>query len=317
MVIVFFGSGEFALPTLNWLKNSAHQVALVVTQPPRPAGRGKRLTPTPVGVLAREFGWPVHEPENINDPAMVTTLGGSGARLGLVIAYGQKLGNGVLNSFAGGCINLHASLLPRYRGAAPINWAILKGEERTGCTVFRITERMDAGPVLSSRWTMIKPDETAGELHDRLAGIGVDAVDAALQLFANDRVPEGTPQDDALATRAPKLEKCDGTIRFDSPAEKVVRHIRGMTPWPGASTIFHGSDGRWEKIAIVRCRRAEIPTRPDLPPGTLDARLFVAAADGFVELFEVKPSAGRQMTWQDYVNGRHVRAGDHFRPPDE
>ncbi len=312
MRLIFMASGAFAVPTLRWLHESDHEVTLVVTQPARGSGRGRKVTPTPVAEIARELNLPVLEAENVNAPEMMQRLKACDARLGLVIAFGQKLGRELLDLMPGGCINLHASLLPTYRGAAPINWAIVKGEEKTGCSVFRIVERMDAGPILSSKWTYIKPLETAGQLHDRLAGVGVDAVDSALQLFDDEKIPEGTPQDDALASKAPKLKKNDGLISFDRLTSDVLHHICGMTPWPGARTTFHSSAEHNEEVTIVSTRPIEIPCKPSELPGTLDARLYVATADGYIELLEIKPASSRLMSWQEFVNGRHVKAGDVF-----
>lgn len=316
MRIVFMASGEFAIGTLRHLAQSDHEVAAVVTQPARGAGRGRRITPTPVHSLADEFDLPVFEADEVNHPDFVEKIRSLEADLGLIIAFGQKLGPELLAAIRGGCVNLHASLLPRYRGAAPINWAVVNGEEKTGVTVFKIVERMDAGPILTSRWTYLKPEETAGELHDRLAGIGVDAVRTTLDMFADGNVPEGEPQDEALATKAPKLTKKDGDIDFALPARRVCRHICGMTPWPQASARFEAQDGRWEKVAVVRARPAEPMTPPSIDPGLIDARLCVAAADGFIELLEIKPAAGRTMTWREYVNGRHVSEGDRFVAPE-
>jgi len=315
MRILFLGSGEFAVPTLRHLAQSIHELPLVITQPARPSGRGRRTTPTPLCQAAIELELETLEVEDINAPEIVARIQALDTRLGLAIAFGQKIGPELLESMPGGCINLHASLLPKYRGAAPINWAVVRGEERTGCTVFQIVEPMDAGPVFVSRWTAIRPEETAGELHDRLAGIGVDAVDAALALFDEGAIPQGTPQVDAEATRAPKLKKADGYIRFDRPAAEVIRHIHGMTPWPGAAARYQSDDDRWEKVNIARVRRAEVPGSPTIAPGTLDERRFVATDDAFIEILEIKPSSGRIMTWPDYVNGRHVAAGDQFLTP--
>jgi len=310
MRIVFLGSGGFATPTLRWLQQSEHRVELVVTQPARPGGRGRNLIATDVRRCADELGLRTIEAEDVNLPDFASEIRSLAADLGIVIAFGQKLGRDFLSAIRTGCINLHASLLPKYRGAAPINWAILRGEEKTGCTVFRIVERMDAGPILASRWTYIKPEESAGELHDRLAAVGVDAVQAALASFTDGMPPEGTPQDDARATTAPKLKKSDGHLRFDRPVVEIVRRICAMTPWPGAAARFQSGEGRWEDLMIVRARRAEVPDPPKIPPGTIDVRRYVAASDGHLEILEVKPSSGRLMTWADFVNGRHVAAGD-------
>lgn len=315
MRIVFLASGAFALPTLRWLGQSEHEVPLVVSQPPRPRGRGRKTASTPVAAAARDLGIRVIEANDVNSAEMVAELRSHSARLGLVIAFGQKLGQEVCDCFPGGCVNLHASLLPKYRGAAPINWAIINGEERTGCTVFQIVERMDAGPIFITRGTEIQPEETTGELHDRLAGIGVDAVQAAFELFQGDESPRGKPQDDALATPAPKLKKSDGAVRFDRPAAQVVNHVHGMTPWPGASAEYQGTDGRREKVLLTRVRLAERSPTPTIAPGTVDERLFVALSDGFLEILQIKPSSGKVMSWQEFVNGRHVRAGDILQPP--
>jgi len=312
MRLIVLASGEFARPTLRWLAQSDHEVVTVVTQPARKSGRGQKMARTPAAALAEELGIETIAPADVNAPEMVARLASQGARLGLAIAFGQKFGPALLAAFPEGCINLHASMLPKYRGAAPINWAVVNGEQRTGCTVFRMVARMDAGPVLASRWTEIKPEETAGELHDRLAGIGVDAVNAALRSLEQDPVPAGTPQDESQATRAPKISKIDGLIRFYRPARAVANHICGMTPWPGAQTRYASKEGRWENVAITRARPAEDPAPPGAPPGSIDARRYVAAADRYLELLEIKPSSGRNMAWAEYVNGRHVAVGDMF-----
>lgn len=312
MRLVFLGSGAFAEPTLRWLHDSEYEVPLVVTQPARAAGRGRRVTRTPVRAVADELGIEVLEAENVNEPRWIERIRSLHAHVGLVIAFGQKLSDELLGAMPAGCVNLHASLLPKYRGAAPINWAVVNGEERTGCTVFRIVRRMDAGPILATRWTAIRPEETAGELHGRLAHIGVDTVDAALKLHAGGVVPPGEPQDDTQATLAPKLAKGDGAVEFGKPADMVANHILGMTPWPAATARFESQAGRWENVSIVRARPAETADAPGIDPGTIDERRYVATADGFIELLELKPSSGRIMTWQEYVNGRHVEAGDRF-----
>ncbi len=310
MRIVVLASGEFAVPTLRWLARSEHEVPLLVTQPARPGGRGRQLTPTPARLLAGQLELKTLEVENINAVDVIHTLRSLPADLGLAIAFGQKLGPQVMQSARHGYVNLHASLLPKYRGAAPINWAIVRGEARTGCTVFRMVETMDAGPILTSRCTEIKPEETAGELHERLAGIGVDAVRAAIDLFDKGGDTAGSPQDESQVTLAPKLRKSDGNERFDRSAAEIARHVLGMTPWPGAACMFRAADGRWEKVNLIRVRVAEDPSPTKIPPGTIDDRRYVAASDRFLEVLEIQPSSKRIMTWAEYVNGRHVRAGD-------
>ncbi|MCH9000988.1 MAG: methionyl-tRNA formyltransferase [Planctomycetes bacterium] len=312
MRIIFLGSGRFAMPTLRWLAESDHTVALVVTQPARPSGRGRRIVRTPVQALADDLGLETIAIQDVNEPEFVRGLLARDARIGLAIDFGQKIGPALLDGWPGGCLNLHASLLPKYRGAAPINWAIVHGEERSGCTVFRMVEKMDAGPILTSRWTEIKPEETADELHARLAGIGVDAVQATFALFAGGDIPAGTPQNEAEATKAPKLQKKDGFIDFDLPVARVANHICGMTAWPGARARFRSDDDRFEAVTLIRARPAETPAKPDIPPGTINANRYVATRDGFLEILEIKPSSGRVMGWQDYVNGRHVAEGDMF-----
>jgi len=315
MRVVFLGSGHFAVPALRWLDASEHQITLVITQPARRSGRGRKRTPTLVHSAATELGLEVFETEDVNTDNAVSTIRGTDSRLGVVVAFGQLLRGRLLGALPAGCINLHASLLPKYRGAAPINWAIVRGEEVTGCTVFRIVKELDAGPVLSTRQTAIGAGETAGELHDRLAVLGVDAVAEALAMFEGDNVPAGRPQDDTVATSAPRLKKSDGAIDFARPADVVLNHIRGMTPWPGAATRFQARDGRWENVTITRARCARGFAGPELPPGTIDGRQLVALPGGRLEILRLKPSGGREMCWGEYMNGRHVAEGDRFALP--
>lgn len=308
MRVVYFGSGEFAVPTLRWLLNSPHEVAAVVTQPDRPAGRGKHPMPTPVGQLAEAQGLIVHKIADANDPAFVGAMSSLRADLGIVAAFGQKLHPTLRAAFAGECINIHGSLLPKYRGAAPINWAILNGEPKTGVTVFRIVDRIDAGPVLIRRETMIGSTETAEELHDRLAGIACDAIGATLELLQRDLHALGDPQDESQVTRAPKLTKADGMLRFDEPAERIALRCRAMWSWPGARCLYRGSDGRAEEVIIATA--SAIPARANESPGIITPLLTVATGQGTLEIHGLKPAGKRVMSWQDFVNGRHVRPGD-------
>ncbi len=311
MRLLFLGSGEFGVPLLRNLAQQ-HDIAMVISQPDRPSGRGRQTRPTPIKAMAEKLGLEVMTPRDVNDPEVTARLLELGATVGVVVAFGQKVGPGLLDGLPGGCINAHASLLPRHRGAAPIHYAIRSGDEETGVTVFRLTDRMDAGAILAMRRTAIDPDETTTELHDRLAGIAVDAMSGALERLAADPTTPGTVQDEAAATLAPKLRKEDGRIPFAQPVDRVAAHICAMWSWPGASTTFVSQDGaRREELIIARARPAE--GQPvDLPPGTIDERMYVATGDGLLEILEVKAAGGRLMTWPEYVNGRHIAAGDRF-----
>lgn len=318
MRILFFGSGEFAIPTLRSILNDGHEIVAVVTQPDRPRGRGKEVLPTPLKAAAIDLGRSVLTTDNVNDAEMTARLKSLGADLAYVAAFGQKIGPELLTAFPIGIVNLHASLLPALRGAAPINWAIINGDHEAGVTVFRLVEKMDAGPVLVQRRTVIGDVETADELHDRLARIGCDAVRAAFDLLAAEPMTPGIPQDASKATVAPKLSKADGHIAFDQSASKVAHRICGLWTWPGASCRYQSADGhRDEVVTLARARANE--GRPRSAPttesfGRITEILSVKTAEGELDILEIKPAGGRVMPWQDFVNGRHVAPGDRFVP---
>ena len=318
MRILFFGSGEFSIPTLASLGDDGHKVVAVVTQPDRARGRGKRPSPTPPREYASEHGIPTLAPEDVNAPDVVAHLKSLKPELGYVAAFGQKIGRELLEAFPAGIINLHASLLPLLRGAAPIQWSILNGDAETGVTVFRLVEKMDAGPILVQRRTLINPGETANELHDRLARIGCDAVRAAVELLAADPKAPGTPQDPAKATKARKLAKADARVTFDQPVGVVARRICGLWSWPGAVCRFASADGsRNETVTLARAIPYEGQARPAPSPdylGRITEMMSVQCLDAELALLQIKPAGGRLMDWRDFVNGRHVRAGDRFVP---
>lgn len=316
MKIIFMGSGDFALPTFRSIREDGHRIVMTVTQPPRPGGRGRAPTPTPINVAADEAGVPVLCPPNVNDPAVVDQLLSLDADLAYVAAFGQKIGPRLLGGFPAGIINLHASLLPALRGAAPIQWAVIRGLRETGVSVFRLVSQMDAGPILVQRRTAVRPDETAEELHDRLARVGCDAVRAALELLAADPRAPGTPQDPAAATLAPKLTKADGRISFDRGTCELANTIRGLWSWPGAQCRFLDAAGtREERVTIARAVPYEGRVAPAATPeecGRITPVLGVQTRDGAIAILEIKPAGGRLMTWQEFVNGRHVKPGDRF-----
>lgn len=312
MRVVFFGSGEFAVPSLRWFGNSEHEVALVVTQPDRPAGRGKKLMPTPVAAQALADGVPVERCPDVNAPEFVHRLRELGAHLGVVIAFGQKILEPARLAFSSQCVNLHASLLPKFRGASPIVAAMLAGETQTGVSVFRLVDRMDAGPVLIRRQTAIAPSETAEELEYRLARVGCDAIDATMKLHETSPLPVGEPQDESQASRAPKLTKADGYLRFDLPAERVALRCRAMWPWPGGRCRFVSAAGQTEEVTFVSV--TTVPVAVGVPPGAITPVLTVATSQGCLEIQAIQPAGKRAMSWQDFVNGRHVKPGDRFEP---
>lgn len=332
MRIVLFASGEFALPTLLALGEAPlrdrHDIVAVVTQPDRPAGRGKAAKPTPVRIAAQAMGLPVHAIQNVNDESFIGRLRELHGDLGLVIAFGQKITAPVCELFTHQCVNLHASLLPAYRGAAPFQWAVINGEKRTGVTVFELVDRMDAGPIYAQLETPIQENERACELHDRLAVLGIDAVLATLEMLERKPPVQPAPQDDAKATRAPKLSKTGGYIRFDQPTEKLVNHINGLWSWPGATCEYAPRNGSPIRVTIAHAKVAPIRAATvseqshttgqstetlqsaNFIPGTFNEALHVATIDGWIEILEIQPQGKRVMAFRDFVNGRHVQSGD-------
>lgn len=302
MRLVFFGSGAFGRPTLAELSRR-HQVELIVTQPDRPAGRGGKLTPTPIAAFAHESlpSVPVIKPEQVNTAETVAQIRGVNADAWVVIAFGQKLGRALLDGvFA---INLHASLLPRWRGAAPINAAVLAGDTRTGNSVITLADRMDAGLVLGQSFRDIDRLQTAGELHDLLAGDGPELVDRVLREHAEGRLNPVT-QDDRGVTIAGKLSKDDGVANFQQPADFLRRQIHALTPWPGVSATVGAV-----ALKLLRADAEDGPVdggQPAVSPGTLiDAPRGVIACGGGSRLrvLEVQPAGRRPMAWDEFMRG--------------
>ena len=298
MRIVFFGSGAFGVPTLRRLA-AEHEVPLVVSQPDRPAGRNRSLTPTPVAQASAKLGIPVINPECVNDASVGSQIRAA-AKSFVVIAFGQKLGRPLLDgAFA---VNLHASLLPKYRGAAPINWAMINGERETGLSVITLADRMDAGDVLGQSITPIDPHETAGELHDRLSEMGPSLVLEVIRRYEAGHLPR-LKQDERLATPAPKLAKGEGTVRFHQPAASVRNRVHGLTPWPGCTIELAGQNLRLTRVEVA----SELAL--DEPPGVLLADHTVACSPGAIRLLSVQPPGGKLMSFEAYCNGHEVLPG--------
>jgi methionyl-tRNA formyltransferase len=303
---VFFGSPAFAVPSLDALHELA-DVAAVVCQPDKPAGRGLTLTPPAVKVRALELGLTVQQPTKLRTGEVATWLRALAPDVALVVAYGRILPRDLLDAPRLGCVNVHASLLPKYRGAAPITWAVVRGERETGVTLMQLDEGMDTGPTFARAATPIGPDETAGELGVRLAQLGADAVRQWLPGYvAGQSVLE--PQDGQLATAAPVLEKDHGRIDWSRPAAQVHDHVRGMSPWPGAFTTARG------KTLKVHATRALEARGAAGPPGRVliadKTGVIVVCGAGAVELVTVQPEGKRAMRATDWVAGRGVAADD-------
>ncbi|MFO0837773.1 MAG: methionyl-tRNA formyltransferase [Phycisphaerae bacterium] len=301
MRIIFLGTGEFGVESLTALIRAGHEVVQVVSQPNRPAGRGRAVQPTAIHAHADRLGLSHLQTADIN--ALAPSEIAHGAELGVVAAFGQKIGPAWLQALPRGMINLHASLLPRYRGAAPFQWAILNGDATTGVTVFQLDERWDAGPVWGRRETPIGELETADELHDRLALLGAEMLPDCLVRIARNDAP--MPQDATAATRAPKLTKADGFVDWTLPAARVARRIHGLWSWPGAAVDCELCSGKRERILLSRARVAEVATAEKrFAPGELDADGAVACGEGRVLLLEVKPAGGKLMSFDAFRNGR-------------
>lgn len=312
MKIVYLGSGQFGMGSLNALAASGHSLQFIVTQPPRAAGRGQKPKPTPVANWAKSHSIPFIETHNVNKPEEIAKIASYEPDLILVIAFGQKIGTELINLPPKGAINIHASLLPKYRGAAPINWAIINGETETGISIIALAEKMDAGPICAQTRTKIGPDETAGLLHDRLAEIAAPLLLKTLDQIANGTVVY-TEQDHAKATLAPKLQKKDGFLDFTEPAKILRRKILGFWPWPGAKASYLSKEtGKSVQVTISMAHIVEGSNPTGLQVGTLDENLNIICGEGALKITKIKPSGSSLMDFKDFVNGRHTSPGDMF-----
>lgn len=312
MKIAYLGSGDFGLDCLNALRDSNHSVQFILTQPPRAAGRGRKTTPTAVALWAQQNHVPYLATENAADPSVIKQIRDVKPDLIIVIAFGQKICDELIALPPKGMINVHASLLPKYRGAAPINWAIVSGETQTGVTIASITPQWDAGPILASAKTQIEPDETADRLSQRLAALA-----APLLIQTVDKVENGTAtythQDHSKATRAPKLKKPDGYIDFNAPAEKIRNSIRGFWPWPGASAIYSsGTGNKTCRVTFAMAQLAEPSGTAGMSPGTVDENLNITCSDAALRITDIKPAGRDLMTFNAFVNGYRVAPLDKF-----
>ena len=303
MRLVFLGTPAFAVPTLEAMVRAGHDVPLVVTQPDRPKGRGQTAAAPPVKEAALRLGIEVYQPERVRRPEAVERLKSIGAEAMVVVGYGQIIPQNVIDLAAFGIINVHASLLPKYRGAGPIQWAIVNGETRTGVTTMRIDAGLDTGDMLLKRETEIAPEENAVELGRRLAVMGADLLVETLARI-HDVVPE--KQDNSQATYAPLLKKEDGVIDWSQPAAAIHNRVRGLQPWPGAYTKFRG-----QTLHIWRAALAG-PGGGGRGPGKIASvrPLIVSCGSGSVELLEVQLEGRKRMPAADFANGQRLTEND-------
>ena len=312
MKTVYLGSGEFGVECLNALAGSSHSLEFIVTQPAHPAGRGRKPKPTPVACWANTHSIPFTETQDVNAPAIIDKITEFGAELIIVIAFGQKVGNELINLPPKGAINVHASLLPKYRGAAPINWAIINGESQTGISIITLAEKMDAGKILAQAKTNIGADETAGQLHDRLAQLAAPLLLKTLKQIA-DGTAIYTKQDHSKATFAPKLKKSDGFLDFNDSAKSLRRKILGFWPWPGASVIYISKKtSKSQRVTIAMAEVIETSNPTGLPAGTLDENLSVICTEDALKIIKIKPADRSLMDFTAFVNGWQTRPGDLF-----
>jgi methionyl-tRNA formyltransferase len=303
---VFFGTPAFAVPCLEALAEIS-EVCGVVCQPDKPQGRGQVVAAPPVKERALELGLDVFQPEKVRDGALQAWVAERDVDVALVVAYGRILPADVLRTPKKGCVNVHASLLPKYRGAAPITWAVVRGEAETGVTLMNMDEGMDTGDMLERFVTPIGPDETGGELSERLSALGALAVRKGLpKVIAGGYTPE--PQDSARATLAPILTKQDGRIDFSKSALEVHNHVRGMSPWPGAFTRARG------KVVKVHETRVSDATKLGAVPGEViladKTGVIVACKTGSIELLRVQLEGKKPVRGSEWEGGRGVAEGD-------
>jgi methionyl-tRNA formyltransferase len=317
MRIGYIGSGRFGLPCLNALRDSKHVLEFILTQPSKAAGRGRKATQTPVAQWAITNQITFIETDNASNPSVIEKVRDVNPDLILVIAFGQKICDELINLPSKGMINVHGSLLPKYRGAAPINWAIANGESETGVTIATVTSKWDAGLILAQHKTPINPDENAEHLSDKLSELA-----APLLLEAIGKIEDGTAeyreQDHSQASRAPKLKKSDGYVDFSLPAQTIRNMIRGFWPWPGISAVYNSKiTGKNCRITIVEAQVVKGDNPENLIHGTLDKNLNIICGSDALGITQIKPAGRSTMTFEAFINGYHVAALDRFTKIEE
>jgi len=305
MRIVFIGTGDIGLPTLRTLLKSEHEVVGIVTQPDKPAGRAQLVEASPIKKALSTMKIPVLQPARIKDPQAIEEIRALTPDVIVVMAYGQILPRDILEIPKIACLNLHASLLPRWRGAAPIQAAIAAGDHETGVTVMYMTEGLDTGDILLQRTIDILPADTGGSLHNRLAEVAPEALFQSLELLAKGSAPR-IAQDNALAAYAPKLKREDGKIDWSEPAEVIERKVRAFNPWPGAFTLVTDKSGRQLRMKILDAEIVDLNGRPGEILRAQLNELIVAAGKGALSIWHVQLEGKWRMSTGDFIRG-HAR----------
>ena len=318
MRLVMMGTGAFAVPTFEALYDTPHAVSLLVTQPQRPVHDRRRRVTYPMREVALHRQTPIFDPESVNTDEARSEIARYEPDLLVVCAYGQILSPATLGVTAYGGINLHSSLLPKYRGAAPINWAIYHGETETGVTVIHMSAKVDAGPCIAQGVVEIGDDETAVELAPRMAETGAWLICRAIDNIAEGRITE-LPQDPKLATRAPKLKKSDGQVDWSQSAETIRNQVRAMQPWP--KTFTYGRDSHGKPLRLILDRVSAEPGAEQAEPGVVliaeRDRLLVAAGEGAVSIHRIQPAGKRVLTTGEFLRGHKIKPGDRLGPEEE
>ncbi|OPY57196.1 MAG: Methionyl-tRNA formyltransferase [Pelotomaculum sp. PtaU1.Bin035] len=308
MRIVFMGTPDFAVPSLKALVGAGHDVPAVVSQPDRPKGRGKKYTPPPVKEAASGLGLPVIQPDRVNDPDFLGLLKGLSPEAIVVVAFGRLLPPDILSLPEHGCINVHASLLPKYRGAAPIHWAVINGEKETGVTTMFINEGLDTGDMIIREVVPIYEEDSVGSVHDRLALVGARLLIETLDLIRQGRAPR-TPQAGEF-TYAPMITGANELIRWDKPARDIFNHIRGMDPWPGARTYLGDKILKIWRAAVIE---EEVPqAEPGRVFETGRDGISVGTGNGLLMITELQLQGGKRMSAADFLRGTPAPAGTLF-----
>lgn len=300
------GTPEFAVPALTAIVGSEYPVIAVVTQPDRPKGRGQKPAASPVKTAAEHYRLPILQPERVRDEAFLKIFRGLSPDVVVLVAFGQILPTEIIRFPKMGCINIHPSLLPKYRGAAPINWTLIRGEEKTGVTIMMMDEGVDSGDILLQEETTVEHGETYNRLHDRLAIMGAD-----LLLKTLEGLTEGTiqplPQNAAMATYAPRLKKEDGLIQWQSEVKDIVNRIAGLSPTPGAYTFMNG---KMLKLFAAEGEETMVMEEPGALLGKSDRGMKVAAINGYVHIKELQLEGRKRMTSEEFLKGYRIKPGD-------